>query len=1575
LKGVSPFHVLDEFSINLSIEYRTVQTNDPAWPNIVVSGNLPQLFVHLNEDKVCAIERVTQMLLGQATLASGPSRATSTVEPPHLLTVPEEEAGAEPISLFSDWSLAPEVDQAAKLVLLQFSVSELSTSLQLQGKSIAELRVSDVQASLTKRPFDFGVEVSVRSLLLLDLQVDERSKHRQIMTSLAGGGGAKDRTSELPSQSCLSSSCPDLYFHESEVPLSTSLPQRLNTELIFGMLDADFATRMPKKPSRMKWQRSTMCRIAKAPSDTIFGQEADEEEEDANDERNLIRIKMLVVDESSPNFEVHRIVKVDFNTLDIVFNLETWVIVFDFFGIGAAAPKRSSSRLGGSSSEALNAHRSESSATKEHQSTEIDAKVVSLSVILNRYDYEVASATVGNFSAKISLREGNFAIDGELGNFSLKDLTSHGLLYKDRFMSRGENVLTFHLFKHGASDPDLKRPHDVLLRLRMASIIYVHTHRFYTELLSFFVQFHQLQSIMNFIRESAAVATKYGGGGLNEVVFRGVRVRLDVEAGSPMLVMPMSSLSRQILVADLGCLQVCNTFKFCGDEGTISVETLASTMARDLLSRRSRAAGSSRSSLRSRSTVRSPGAKTTKTGGAASAKSQKLNVPDQHPESARKRRTTISSNKSRKTATVASDMEEEDEEEDFVGELQSEKVKCLLDVLSVSLKAMDLRTAEWLSAFTDDNQLSVNDIMVGNFVLRIHPQPLLKEKCELKLQVERNLDKAFCHRVPDISVKGVLSRLHAAVDSSQYVLIRGLLAYNLGEPLDDLEVQVLTNEYLRPDLGAEEDAVWTGMYMDFELEDVTVDVVLQRHGQGHELALARINLFKSRLVYESFSDGTKDVDLVSQEILLSDLRFDDFPVNKRANVFTQILLPMPLAERSSPLQAEVHYRATRDTNRFTIVLNNMRVMAIFDWWLSALDFISKAPVCPSAQRRDSEGSSSDATPMRVLVGHEEPIYPSAGIISRRAPVVESSGPVFELKLNITDSEVIVVADASQLDSSTVILKSTSVIAFRPSMTEHPFSCNLNNAEVFSCILGKEEDSSLSIIDPVTINIEIGGRSTGASASKGLLDLMLNDQSMVRTAEIQLQQLNVRLSYHDWLMFRAILDSFPGQIRDAIYGRSEEKARESRPEASLITEDASSVPTNVKAQIVQLMSLGFNRADCTTALNTCDGQLEEAALWLTQNASPARSTSPDGSEQPTGAAASEAVFLSGTPVSFATLEFKSSAIALCIIDDCKDADIPLLELGLSHLGLKHSISGEGEAATTLSGNYYNRALSCWEPFMEPWRCQLDWRFRPVGNLGGQKLSVNLNTNDLVNFNITSTFVKLYQTVKTNWTEDFYRDQQEDAERYFDLGGGRRRRAPFVPFEIDNRTGTRMWFCTQTQTTVSGPQFGAGQQGGGRARPHSGAERRWQLVQAGETVQFAFEDRGKMRHMNSQEITVHQLIVRVDGWQEVDPVSVDRVGTYFRSAASLTSTLDAHQQMPAARIVFDVNLEGSARKKVTVRSALLMSNKLPVPVDVMLQNTALKLGGSCLSSMIMTVWNCSFNSNVSELELINNWPCSK
>ena len=46
------YHIVDRFSINLTLERRLFFTADPTWPAITISGTLPSLVVHANELKV-----------------------------------------------------------------------------------------------------------------------------------------------------------------------------------------------------------------------------------------------------------------------------------------------------------------------------------------------------------------------------------------------------------------------------------------------------------------------------------------------------------------------------------------------------------------------------------------------------------------------------------------------------------------------------------------------------------------------------------------------------------------------------------------------------------------------------------------------------------------------------------------------------------------------------------------------------------------------------------------------------------------------------------------------------------------------------------------------------------------------------------------------------------------------------------------------------------------------------------------------------------------------------------------------------------------------------------------------------------------------------------------------------------------------------------------------------------------------------------------------------------------------------------------------------------------------------------
>lgn len=39
-----------------------------------------------------------------------------------------------------------------------------------------------------------------------------------------------------------------------------------------------------------------------------------------------------------------------------------------------------------------------------------------------------------------------------------------------------------------------------------------------------------------------------------------------------------------------------------------------------------------------------------------------------------------------------------------------------------------------------------------------------------------------------------------------------------------------------------------------------------------------------------------------------------------------------------------------------------------------------------------------------------------------------------------------------------------------------------------------------------------------------------------------------------------------------------------------------------------------------------------------------------------------------------------------------------------------------------------------------------------------------------------------------------------------------------------------------------------------------------------------------HQKSESLRVNQIVVKVDGWQRLCPLSVDKVGTYYRTAVS-------------------------------------------------------------------------------------------
>ncbi|CAN7986722.1 unnamed protein product [Ixodes hexagonus] len=1260
-------------------------------------------------------------------------------------------------------------------------------------------------------PFETNIQMSLKGVLMEDLMEHPESSHRcLIQSTVPENQQESSKFAPPPKSEFISVSCPDMTYHMPTLAAHPSLPDRLCTENVFQAHLKKSRGAEERKKS-LRGERGSVSAYPFTPPPSPSGCVSSPL---LPPEDSLMHINVHLIDRRSPHFvfrhnRVNKAITVDLNSLETVINSQTWVMVLDFLGISANPsdiPDIVCKRDVAAKEDA------ELTQEPEHEvsNTEFEVNIHNFTVTLNKPTHELARASISGFSGHVSIKDQDIKLRASLGKISVLDLTPHGRLYPERFVTAGREALHFDIFKYGAPDPDLTREFDIKVKCEMSSVQMVHTHRFFIEVTDFFADFSELQMLLR-------AAT--GGSKVNQEACHAPRVQVELTAGSPVIVIPQSHSRPDVLVANLGNLTVSTRFRFVGEED-ITLSSSASSSGRW-----------ERWSL-----------------------CKFFQDPGQ--------------------SSVCSGHQD-----------PTHGSPCLLQVMHMELADMDLYSGVRLSA-SEAADLGRSARSFGlqfpSFLIKKSGGSLLKRTFMLHLQVEKNLDSAFNHSVPDWTVQGSFSSVHFTLDRSQYRLVHGILNYNLGERVErtsdsssllvelfpEQEKKILGGSSCERALfkGGESEKSWTYLAIYMDLKNVTLELV-HAHPRPNcansEAALAKIDLIRSRLTLERYSDQSHDIDLVSHEIRVSDTRFKDAPVNNRPNVFTNILQPTKNVAQGKVLQAEIHYRVTHNLGRFTVLLNNMRVMAIFSWITELSNFLSV-----DLSSEDIATGPTTTSP---------PAFRRQGSLARNTAAVTELP--LELKLNMTDTEIVVVEDTAAWDTNAVILKSTAVLTYHREHLERPLSCNLQNLEVFSCILGVEEDTALSIVDPISVYIDLVERPS-TSRAPGLSHVL----------QVGTMNLNLRLSYHDVKLFLKILDSIPKHS---------------------FLEGTKGQRTD---QVDRLREMGFTYEDCVRGLEECKGNVDEAAIWLTQNA--AIDLLADSPEQN----------LTKRSVDVSAIELKVSYFCLCIIDDCMDADVPLLEINLreTYISQELASSYSGESKFFFSTGYYNRALSGWEPIIEPWRCNCQWD-AAFGKRGLTKFSFRVNAEDVLKVNITTALLDLYQRVKRSWTADLYElfskekgPENRDANAQGEVAI--RRRSPFVPFAIKNDLGLSFTFATLVSATYCGKEE--------PVPPRLD----WTSVGPGQVVPFTFQGREKLRHQDSHELRMHQLILRVDGYQQLDPVSVDRVGVYFKYAVP-----KEHQLRSSAitRVVFSVTLDGNARKLITVRSALVIKNRVEVPVDLKLE----------------------------------------
>lgn len=237
----------------------------------------------------------------------------------------------------SQKSLSVKEAKAFTQIQANFCISELqvqlSGDLTLGAQGLVSLKFQDFEVEFSKdHPQTLSIQIALRSLLMEDLlEKNPDSKYKSLMVSRGA-----PKPSSLAQKEYLSQSCPSV--SSVEYPdMPRSLPSHMEeAPNVFQLYQRPISTcRKKQKEVQDKSYPQTP-----PPSPSVDEPKVLVGKSKFDD--SLVHINIFLVDKKHPEFassygRINRSIDVDFNCLDVLITLQTWVVILDFFGIGSTA--------------------------------------------------------------------------------------------------------------------------------------------------------------------------------------------------------------------------------------------------------------------------------------------------------------------------------------------------------------------------------------------------------------------------------------------------------------------------------------------------------------------------------------------------------------------------------------------------------------------------------------------------------------------------------------------------------------------------------------------------------------------------------------------------------------------------------------------------------------------------------------------------------------------------------------------------------------------------------------------------------------------------------------------------------------------------------------------------------------------------------------------------------------------------------------------------------------------------------------------------------------------------------------
>ena len=155
--------IVEKFGVCFLIQYRTVQTFDPMWPLIKVSGALPKIIIHLDPSR---IETLCGTIHNWGSFVE--NLTSSIVSSSDLPTPKSPQEGT---------------DQLNVRLTIGFRINEISLQLSDELRALCEVRIQNTDLTLMNQSHSNILSFSVHTLMIVDALQNHGKDYELLLTS------------------------------------------------------------------------------------------------------------------------------------------------------------------------------------------------------------------------------------------------------------------------------------------------------------------------------------------------------------------------------------------------------------------------------------------------------------------------------------------------------------------------------------------------------------------------------------------------------------------------------------------------------------------------------------------------------------------------------------------------------------------------------------------------------------------------------------------------------------------------------------------------------------------------------------------------------------------------------------------------------------------------------------------------------------------------------------------------------------------------------------------------------------------------------------------------------------------------------------------------------------------------------------------------------------------------------------------------------------------------------------------------------------------------------------------------